>query len=151
MAGQPERPLIHLDTHVVCWPYEGLVSKLSASARAAIETGRPAVSPMVELEITYLREIGRFRDTSPQVLGAQRDAAREGGIVRAPVEALREDDRAQEMAVLRGRVAPGEPGEAVVERGAQDMGGGVHVVAREAAEGDRGHAPGRVADWTSIW
>lgn len=70
MAGQSERPLIHLDTHVVCWLYDGLVSKISASARTAIETGRPAVSPMVELEITYLREIGRFRDTSPQVLGA---------------------------------------------------------------------------------
>lgn len=69
MARQPERPLIHLDTHVVCWLYDGAVEKLSAPARTAISTGRLAVSPLIELEIAYLREIGRFRDEAATVLG----------------------------------------------------------------------------------
>lgn len=69
MAGQPERPLIHLDTHVVCWLYDGVVEKLSSPARAAIGGSRLAVSPLIELEITYLREIGRFREEAATVLG----------------------------------------------------------------------------------
>lgn len=69
MAGQSERPLIHLDTHVVCWLYDGAVEKLSTAAQAAIRGGRLAVSPLIELEITYLHEIGRFRDEATTVLG----------------------------------------------------------------------------------
>lgn len=62
-------PLTHLDTHVVLWLYDGEVKLLSAAARAAIEAGRLEISPMVELEIQYLVEIGRFRDTPDQVVG----------------------------------------------------------------------------------
>lgn len=62
-------PLTHLDTHVVCWLYNGDLELLSQSARAAIEAGRLEISPMVELEIQYLCEIGRFRDDPSQVIG----------------------------------------------------------------------------------
>lgn len=62
-------PLTHLDTHVVLWLYDGEAGLLSDAARAAVEGGRLEISPMVELEIQYLVEIGRFRDTPDQVLG----------------------------------------------------------------------------------
>lgn len=67
-TGQPR--LTHLDTHVVCWLYNGEVQRLSETARDALEAGKLAISPMVELEIQYLVEIGRFRDDPAQVLGA---------------------------------------------------------------------------------
>ena len=62
-------PVTHLDTHVACWLYNGDLALLSDAARTAIEAGTLQVSPMVELEIQYLNEIGRFRDEPSRVLG----------------------------------------------------------------------------------
>ncbi len=62
--------LIHLDTHVVAWLHDGLVEKLSPAAVAAIETGRLRISPLVELELGYLREIGRIRPTPGEIVAA---------------------------------------------------------------------------------
>jgi PIN domain nuclease of toxin-antitoxin system len=45
---------------VVAWLYEGLVEKLSSPARQAIEDSTLLFSPMVELELQYLHEIGRL-------------------------------------------------------------------------------------------
>lgn len=68
-----QRPrLIHLDTHVVCWLYAGRVDLLSPLARAAIELDTLAVSPMVGLELQYLREIGRIRHGPKRVIAALR-------------------------------------------------------------------------------
>jgi PIN domain nuclease of toxin-antitoxin system len=50
----------YLDTHVVAWLYEGLIEKLSSPARQAIEDSTLLFSPMVELELQYLHEIGRL-------------------------------------------------------------------------------------------
>ncbi len=52
--------MIHLDTHVVVWLALPDHDRLSASARSLIETEPVAISPMVELELAYLFEIGRF-------------------------------------------------------------------------------------------
>ena len=52
--------VIHLDTHVIAWLYAGQIPRLSARARAAIERDAIAISPMVELELEYLHEIGRL-------------------------------------------------------------------------------------------
>lgn len=70
MAGKPADRVTHLDTHVVCWLYAGEVERLSAAARQLIESTRIMISPLVQLEIAYLREIGRFRDDPVDVLGA---------------------------------------------------------------------------------
>ena len=60
MAKRPES-VVFLDTHVVAWLYDALVSKLSKTAEAAIERSSVlAVSPMVRLELQYLHEIGRI-------------------------------------------------------------------------------------------
>lgn len=72
MARPRKRRLIHLDTHVVCWLYAGRVDLLSPPAREAIERGSLAVSPMVGLELQYLREIGRIRHGPKRVLAALR-------------------------------------------------------------------------------
>ena len=70
MARTAEPDLVHLDTHIVCWLYEGRVELLSAPARAALERGRLAVSPIVDLELQFLYEIGRILKGPAAVLSA---------------------------------------------------------------------------------
>ena len=61
MARTGEPALTHLDTHLVCWLYNGEAAKLSATAKAAIESAANLeISPVVELELHFLHEIGRF-------------------------------------------------------------------------------------------
>lgn len=52
--------VIRLDTHVVVWLYTGETEQLSPAAAAAIEQHELVVSPMVQLELSYLHEIGRL-------------------------------------------------------------------------------------------
>jgi PIN domain nuclease of toxin-antitoxin system len=52
--------VIRLDTHVVVWLYTGETEQLSTAAVAAIEQHQLVVSPMVQLELSYLHEIGRL-------------------------------------------------------------------------------------------
>ena len=52
--------VIRLDTHVVVWLYTGESELLSTAAVAAIEQHDLVVSPMVQLELSYLHEIGRL-------------------------------------------------------------------------------------------
>lgn len=59
-----------LDTHVVAWLYEGLIGKLSAAARQAIEQSILLISPIVELELQYLHEIGRLTVPSDMFITA---------------------------------------------------------------------------------
>lgn len=61
--------LIRLDTHVVVWLYTGEVERFSASAVDAIETNSLVVSPMVQLELTYLYEVGRLTVSGPEIIG----------------------------------------------------------------------------------
>lgn len=69
MARTGKSALIHLDTHAVCWLYNGEPEQLSSAALAAIEAASLiAISPLVELELHFLVEIGRFRDPPAQVL-----------------------------------------------------------------------------------
>lgn len=71
MARTGESALIHLDTHLVCWLYNGEAAKLSATARAAVESAENlTISPIVELELHFLHEIGRFLDSPDEALRA---------------------------------------------------------------------------------
>ena len=60
--------VVYLDTHAAVFLYAGLTDKLSPAAAAAIEKGTLKVSPMVLLEIQYLREIGRFKHRAEDVV-----------------------------------------------------------------------------------
>ena len=51
--------MIYLDTHVVLWLREGLVDRLSKTARTLLDENDLLISPMVRLELQYLFEITR--------------------------------------------------------------------------------------------
>jgi len=68
-------PLVFLDTHIVAWLYDGMVSKLSKVAEEAIERSSVlAISPMVRLELQYLREIGRILAPPTEILAELRQS-----------------------------------------------------------------------------
>jgi PIN domain nuclease of toxin-antitoxin system len=83
MARAPEPQVVHLDTHIVCWLYEGRLDLLSAAARDAVERGQLAVSPIVDLELQLLHEIGRILKGSAPVLAT---LAREIGLQATATE-----------------------------------------------------------------
>ena len=70
MARTAKSGVVHLDTHIVCWLYEGRTELLTATALNAIETGLLQISPMVQLELSYLHEIGRINRGGGAVLDA---------------------------------------------------------------------------------
>ena len=61
--------VIRLDTHVVVWLYTGEVDHLSETARRAIETEKLVVSPIVQLELTFLHEINRLTVSGAEIIG----------------------------------------------------------------------------------
>ena len=65
--------VIRLDTHVVVWLYTGEIERLSAPAIEAIESHLPFISPMVQLELTYLHEIGRLTVSGADIVGDLRE------------------------------------------------------------------------------
>lgn len=77
--------MIHLDTHVVVWLYEGRVDRFPAAARARLAASRPLISPMVRLELAFLHEIGRLRVPPAEILDALRVDA-DLGVAESPFE-----------------------------------------------------------------
>lgn len=65
--------MIRLDTHVVVWLFAGDVERLSADALDAIEHRDLAISPIVELELAFLHEIGRLKVGSGHVVSDLRE------------------------------------------------------------------------------
>ncbi len=52
---------LYLDTHVLVWLYQDGAARLTAAGAHAVESAdRLLISPIVELEIAYLHEIGRI-------------------------------------------------------------------------------------------
>ena len=52
--------MIALDTHIAVWLVSGEITKLSKKALKLIDTAPLSISPLVRLELEYLREIGRI-------------------------------------------------------------------------------------------
>lgn len=63
---------MQLDTHVVAWLYAGRLDLLPPHARELLESEALEISPMVELELTYLHEVGRTAATAATVLSGLR-------------------------------------------------------------------------------
>ncbi|MGL5929065.1 MAG: type II toxin-antitoxin system VapC family toxin [Dermatophilaceae bacterium] len=61
--------IARLDTHVVVWLYTGEVERLSRAATEVVADHDLVVSPMVQLELTYLHEIGRLTVGGAEVVG----------------------------------------------------------------------------------
>ena len=57
---------------MVGWLYEGADRRLPTAVRNLIESSRPFVSPIVELELTYLYEVGRVTEPAAAPLAALR-------------------------------------------------------------------------------
>jgi len=53
--------LIYLDTHIVVWLYERQLALLTPHAKRLLNTEDLLVSPMVMLELDYLRESKRIK------------------------------------------------------------------------------------------
>lgn len=61
---------LYLDTHIVVWLRQKELEKFSAKALNVIETSyNLLISPMVELELKYLFEIGHINDTPYNIIG----------------------------------------------------------------------------------
>jgi PIN domain nuclease of toxin-antitoxin system len=60
--------VLHLDTHVLVWLYAGERARIPEAIQDRLEAEPLAISPMVQLELTYLHEVGRVQATAPDVL-----------------------------------------------------------------------------------
>ena len=60
--------LIYLDTHVVVWLYSARMDLLSEKATSEIESNNVLISPMVQLELHYLRETDRIVEASANII-----------------------------------------------------------------------------------
>ena len=61
---------VYLDTHIVVWLRQKELEKFTPKALEAIEKSyHLLISPMVELELQYLYEIGRLSDTPHNIIG----------------------------------------------------------------------------------
>ena len=78
--------MIHLDTHVALWLHAERVDRLPARARRLLEEEALVVSPMVELELALLHEIGRVAPAPAEVLDQLADVL-DVGPSRAPFRA----------------------------------------------------------------
>ncbi|HEX3324631.1 MAG TPA: PIN domain-containing protein [Solirubrobacterales bacterium] len=54
------------------WLYEGADKRIPGGVRRLVESNDPFVSPVVELELTYLYEVGRVTEPASAPLGALR-------------------------------------------------------------------------------
>jgi PIN domain nuclease of toxin-antitoxin system len=64
--------VIYLDTHVVAWLYAAEVKRFTALGRQRLETEELLVSPIVELELQYLREVERITTDAAPIMEALR-------------------------------------------------------------------------------
>lgn len=61
-------PLIHLDTHIVAWLYEGASHKIPNTLLNTLEQSALEVSPMVWLELQYLFDLKRVNEPARVVI-----------------------------------------------------------------------------------
>lgn len=60
--------MLFLDTHVVVWLYAGLTDKFSLKGIELLEANALFISPIVQLELQYLKEISRITVDSPLIV-----------------------------------------------------------------------------------
>lgn len=78
--------MIFLDTHIVLWLFQGCQNELSTRAIQSIEKNDLAISPVVMLEIQYLREIGRIKYSPEAIYRYLQEAV---GLVQVDVSLLK--------------------------------------------------------------
>ena len=58
----------HLDTHVILWLYDKLEAKFSPKIKKLINQNDLAISPIIRLELQYLKEIKRINEESDVII-----------------------------------------------------------------------------------
>ncbi len=58
----------YLDTHIVVWLYSGNLDLISQKAKDIIETHELLYSPIIKLEIQYLKEIKKIKEGSKKII-----------------------------------------------------------------------------------
>ena len=66
LAGR-KKSMIYLDTHVVLLLYGKMLDKFSPKARELLEAEEILISPMVCLELNFLKEINRITYTASEI------------------------------------------------------------------------------------
>lgn len=61
--------MIRLDTHAVLWLYIGEIERFTPNGRELLESELLTISPIVQLELTYLHEIGRLKVGGADIVG----------------------------------------------------------------------------------
>ncbi len=79
----------YLDTHVALWLYAGETGRISKRAATVINRELMLASPIVLLELEYLREVGRLAAT-PQAIVAELKRRVGLAIQNRPFEAVAE-------------------------------------------------------------
>lgn len=67
-AGLGGAVIAYLDTNVVVWLAQGDLARITAKARKVLESAELRISPMVLIELEYLREVGRIRFGARDIL-----------------------------------------------------------------------------------
>jgi len=62
--------MVYLDTHVIVWLYAGSLDLVPKEAQRILNNEDLFISPIVELELQYLREAGRIKKTPAEILKA---------------------------------------------------------------------------------
>ena len=58
----------YLDTHLVVWLYSGNLDLISQKAKDTIETHELLYSPIIKLEIEYLKEIKKIKEGPKRII-----------------------------------------------------------------------------------
>ena len=65
-----EAKVVHLDTHILIWLFEGSAGRLTKAARRAIDASAIVASPAAVFELELLYEIGRRRSPAKALISA---------------------------------------------------------------------------------
>src|SRR3989338_6114144 len=62
--------MIYLDTHLVLWIYADSLELISKEALQALEENELYVSPIVGLELQYLKEVNKIKKSPSEIIEA---------------------------------------------------------------------------------
>jgi len=68
MVRRRKNMMHHLDTHVILWLYDKLETKFSPKIKKLINQNDLAISPIIRLELQYLKEIKRINEESDVII-----------------------------------------------------------------------------------
>lgn len=62
--------MVYLDTHLILWLYAGSLDLISKEVLQALDENELYISPIVELELQYLKEISKIKKSPSEIIEA---------------------------------------------------------------------------------